>query len=379
MKAVYEEKVGNVSNWCITGIHDNVVVECLCGKVSSVLYSFLNKETKETIEVCFTCIGKFMLEKKEDAVVLCKQFTYQKTSKNPKRLCRGCHKHNINNEEESWRTICKSCYGAGTRECAIPILGNNLCEGCFTLNISPTSNNKICTTCYKEKAININTMDESLLRPCSICGLNKLLKSDPSFKDKCTDCFKMAKLKEEVEEKRECIVCKELSIPVSKPDYVDKCTDCFRTTNANAVKRECSICKALKIPITSPAYKDKCMDCYKLDATKMRECSICFSLTIPCNKPKYITKCDKCYVPSTKSPRTKDNKEVKDKNTLSSYNNNRQCNQCHEYKIPSTAPEFKKKCNECLIKQDIPAAGIPDIKVYKGNLDMISGMMKGKK
>lgn len=370
MKAIYEEKVGDVNTWCITGIHDNVTVQCLCSKVSNVLYSFMNKESKDVIQVCFTCIGKFMSEKKEDAVILCKQYTYQKSSKNPKRLCRGCHKHNINNEEESWRIICKSCWGAGTRECPIPILGHKLCEGCFTLNIPPTSKNVTCTTCYKEKAINITTMDDNLLRACNVCGLNKLLKSDPSYKDKCTDCFKLSKLKEEVEEKRECIVCREFTIPISKPDYVDKCNECFKSASRDVAKRECSLCKELKIPITQPAFKDKCIDCYKLEATKMRECSVCFNLVIPCNKPKYITKCEKCYVPSTKSPKRQD-QIIGD--TL------RECIQCHKYVIPITAPEFKKKCNDCLIiKQDIPAT-IPDIKVHKGNLDMINIMMKSKK
>lgn len=387
MKAIFNEKLVALSSndisdyvgeWCITGIVDNVAQQCLCGKTNNTLYTFMNKENKNTIYVCFLCIGKFMNDKKEDAVILCKQHTYQKTSKNPKRLCHGCHKHNINNEEESWRTICKSCWGAGTRESPIPILGHKLCESCFVLNIPPTSKNNTCTTCYKEKAVNITTMDDDLLRACGTCGLKKLLKSDPAFKDKCSDCFRLSKLKEETEEKRECIVCREFSIPISKPDYVDKCTNCFKSSNN--VKRECSLCKELKIPISQPAFKDKCIDCYKLEATKFRECTVCFTLSIPCNKPKYITKCEKCYTPKANNINIMNNNTFGGNNIVKPNNDfMRECIQCHQYVIPSNAPEFKKKCNECLIiKHEVPLSSIPDIKVHKGNLDMISLMM-GKK
>lgn len=382
MKATFTDKIVELSNnkelehcvgeWYLTGIIEDISKTCLCGKVNNTLYSFTNKENNNEIFADFVCIGKFMKEKKDDAVILCKQYNYQsKTPKNPKRMCHGCHKHNINGEEESWRVICRTCWGCGVRDpVPIPILGHKICNTCFTLNVPPTSKNDTCSTCYKK--VSNNEINEDLLRECSICGLKKLLKTDPAFKDKCTDCFKQAKVKEETEEKRACVVCEKLLIPISKPDYVDKCTDCFKETTKekNNEKRACSICKELKIPVTAPTFKDKCTDCYKIESTKLRECSLCFKVTIPGNKPSYINKCDDCYKISKENKAT--NKTVGTNDAM------RQCISCKQYVIPSYSPDFKQKCNDCLtIKQDIPT-GIPDIKSHKGNLDMLNIIMRKK-
>lgn len=282
--------------WVIINVIENMFSHCICGKNNNMYYVLWNKVNKNIVNVGFDCIGKYLPELKADAVALCKQFTYKKTSKNPKRMCFGCHKHNIPTDTEDWRNICKSCWGSGSRNVVCPMLGNKVCTQCFELTLLPTSNNSICLACYKGNNDFAN-MDHNRLRACSLCGELKILKSDPDFKDKCGDCFRHAKQREEMEEKRPCSLCNELLIPVSKPDYVDKCTACFKSAAQTVEKRPCSDCGQLKIPVTQPAFKNRCVDCFKSNITNnvQRECSMCLQLTIPANKPSYINKCDVCY------------------------------------------------------------------------------------
>jgi hypothetical protein len=292
----------NAKEWVIINIVENMFNNCICGKVNNIYYVLWNKVNQKTVNVGYDCITKYLSELKEDAVVLCKQFTYKKTSKNPKRMCFGCQHHNIPADTESWRNICKTCWGSGSRAVTCPMLGNKVCLQCFTLTILPTSNNTICLACYKENN-DFSKMDHNKLRACGTCGELKILKSDPEFKDKCSDCYKNAKNMEEMEEKRPCSLCNELLIPITKPDYVDKCTGCFKAATAAVEKRACSDCGFLKIPVTQPAFKNKCIDCFKLNITNnvQRECSVCLELLIPANKPSFVNKCDTCYKMSKES------------------------------------------------------------------------------
>jgi hypothetical protein len=352
--------------WVIINIIENMFTNCICGKNNNIYYVLWNKVNQKTINVGFDCIGKYLPELKEDAVILCKQFTYRKTSKNPKRMCFGCQKHNIPSDTEDWRNICKSCWGTGSRAVSCPMLGNKVCSQCFTLTLLPSSKNSICLACYKGNN-DYTTMDQNKLRACSSCGELKILKTDPDFKDKCMDCFRNAKREEEMEEKRPCSLCNELLIPITKPDYVDKCTGCFKSANAMVEKRACNDCGLLKIPITQPAFKNRCVDCFKLNITNntQRECSMCLQLTIPANKPSYINKCDACY---------KSNKET---NTLNSTSKSMGgiptiTNIPNKTKSMGGIPNIPKSIKKPVKEEDV------DITAHLGNLNLMQSLM-GKK
>lgn len=347
----------NSNEWVIINIVEDINITCICGKMNNIYYSLYNKNNGKTVDVGFDCITKYLVELKDDAVLLCKQHTYKKTSKNPKRICYECHKHNIPNDTELWRNICKTCWGTGARPLTCMVLGNKICTQCFTLSISPTSSSKLCSGCYKLNN-DITKVDKDNLRSCSICMELKILKSDHEFKDKCSDCYKNSKQSEELEEKRPCSLCNELLIPISKPDYIDKCNLCFKKTVANVEKRACIDCNLLKIPINQPAFKNKCIDCFKLNINNNvnRACSICNQLNITANKPSYINKCTNCYNNSKLN-------SITDINNISNKSNNigNIPNICN---IPNIG-------NKKVINDDVL-----DINIHMGNLNFINTIMK---
>lgn len=290
-----------VLEWTIINVIESETEKCICGNTNPVYYTLINMANRNTIQVGFDCISKHMPLLKNTATLLCKQHTYQKTSKaNNKRMCFSCFKHTINKEDAAWKTICSTCYMGGTKTAdPIPMLGYRMCEGCCMLNIDPNSESfkNTCIGCFKKSKV---VLDENQCRACSVCGVKNIGLTEPDYKDKCSTCFK--KVVEESEDNRQCIQCSKFNIKPTEPDYKDKCLSCFKLNKQNEPKptpKNCSVCLQPKLKSTDPDWRDKCSDCFSKNKTEMRECIVCKENNIPANKPSFMQKCNKCYIQVT--------------------------------------------------------------------------------
>ena len=317
-----------VLEWTIINVIDNIVEKCICGNTNTVYYTLINMVNRNKLNVGFDCITKHFPLLKNNASILCKQFTYQKTSKTKnKRMCSACFKNTINKEEPGWKTICGNCYSSGTRTVdPMPMLGYRMCEGCFQLNIDPESESykNCCLNCFKNSKI---VLDESQCRNCSECCVKNIALTEPDYKNKCGQCFIKNKNVKEIEEddnNRQCLICEKYNIKPTEPDYKDKCLSCYKETKKNEPKptpRDCSVCNLPKLKSTDPEWKNKCTDCFKLSKdtnvntnvgnlninitpgqATMRECIVCKQANVPSSKPSFIQKCTKCYSQSIAGP-----------------------------------------------------------------------------
>lgn len=309
-----------VLEWTIINVVEIETEKCICGNINPVYYTLINMANRNTIQVGFDCITKHMPLLKNMASLLCKQHTYQKTSKvNNKRMCFSCYKHTINKEDAIWKNICSSCYMGGTKTAdPIPMLGYRMCEGCFMLNIDPNSESfkNTCNNCFKKSKI----VDEDQCRACKECGVKNIALTEPAYKDKCISCFRLKPVEPESPDNRQCVQCNKFNIKPTEPDFKDKCLGCFKFNKQNEPKptlRDCSVCLQPKLKSTDPDWKNKCTDCFMLTKdqpreykpnnnpnpnTPMRECIVCNQLNVPANKPSFIQKCTKCYIQVPKDP-----------------------------------------------------------------------------
>jgi hypothetical protein len=219
------------NEWVITNIVNDGL--CLCQKTNPYYYQLLNKINKNVILVGQDCL-KHLQHLKPVAVVLHKQHHYKTTSKTPdKRICHSCLKHNIGSEEPVFKTICKACWIKNVRDVqSIPILGNKLCEECFTLNIKPNDNRKKCLQCYKKT----NTW-----RACTVCQQQTISTEKPDYVDKCHKCFLEYKEQLKNQEMRECTQCKQLNIPVTEPVFKTCCKACYKQNMLQKQDESCSV------------------------------------------------------------------------------------------------------------------------------------------
>jgi hypothetical protein len=260
-----------VNEWCISNLVEpsNDINQCICTNTNNVYYQCYNKFNKNTLYIGFDCITKHCPLLKNDAVILNKQHHYKKTSKNPnKRLCHHCHKHNINQDQEAWVTICKSCWTSGIKTVdPISILGYRLCEGCFMLTIPPNKPESVnkCHHCYKPE-MKIYKKDE--LRACVECNELKIPLTSPHYIDKCSTCYRLHKENLKNVEMRACQMCNELKVPSNLPDYRTLCSDCYKHKVANEVMRECMTCHQMKIKESEPDFKNQCVSCFKQSKIK---------------------------------------------------------------------------------------------------------------
>lgn len=243
-------------------------IKCICEKTNNIYYQLVNKLNKNEIYVGFDCLGKHCHHLKDTAACLNKQYHYKKTSKNPnKRLCHHCLKHNIGEFDESWRILCKSCYTSGVRNPPpISILGYKSCEKCFQMCIKPSDNRKCCLSCYKNVTVDLEQM-----RACVACHELKINIDEPSYKDKCSNCFRLHKEKLKDLPMRECSQCQELTVPADLPDYRDKCGKCYKLSLENVEYRECSLCHQMNIKSTEASFKTCCSSCYKNSKNSVKE------------------------------------------------------------------------------------------------------------
>lgn len=296
-----------VLEWSIINVVELEKEKCICGNSNPIYYTLINMINRNTIQVEFDCITKHMPLLKNYASLLCKQHTYQKTSKvNNKRMCFSCFKHSINKEDAAWKTICSSCYTSGTKSVdPIPMLGYRMCEGCFMLNIDPNSESfkNTCITCFKKSKV---VLTEDQCRACTQCGVKNIALTEPAYKDKCSQCFKIKDV--ESEDNRQCVQCLKFNIKPTEPDFKDKCISCYRTNKQNepkATPRDCTVCLEPKLKSTDPEWKNKCRECFLItkdqpkEKTDMRECIVCHECNVPANKPAFIQKCTKCYIQVT--------------------------------------------------------------------------------
>ena len=319
-----------VLEWTIINVIESTEEKCICGNTNPVYYTLINMVNRNKMNVGFDCISKHFPLLKSGASILCKQFTYQKTSKtNNKRMCSNCFKHSINKEEPGWKTICGNCYSTGCRTVdPMPMLGYRMCEGCFQLNIDPESESykNTCITCFRKTKVILNP---SNCRECSECGNKNIALTEPEYKNKCSACFRLTKNVKEIEveddNNRQCSICEKFNIKPTEPDYKDKCMPCYINGKKNEPKptpRDCSICNLPKLKSTDPEWKIKCNDCYKTTKdtnvntnfgnlnninitpgqATMRECMVCKQSNIPSSKPSFIQKCTKCYSQSIAGP-----------------------------------------------------------------------------
>jgi hypothetical protein len=332
--------------------------------------------------VGFDCLGKYCANLYDMAVVLCKQHTYKKNSKNAnKRLCFGCKKNNINNTEEEWRTICKSCWISGIRDPEpLPILGYKMCEVCFILCIGPSEPDykTTCSRCYKQAKIEEKNVEK---RECNSCHQLSIPVTEPTFKTMCHACFLLAKENEKTIEKRECQICHKLAIPISEPSFKTFCNTCYSNNkkeengeNKNGDKRECSNCHKLAIPLTDPDFKTLCAACYKMSLTNYtRECEMCHLVTIKESDPSYVTKCHPCYL-ATKNDKKEEKEENKEENKEEKPKK-RECISCHKKNIDGSKPKLITKCAKCYTKNEDT---IPDLTMHMGNLNLLSTIVNKK-
>lgn len=376
-----------VLEWQVVGIEDNTdqSIKCICGIYNPTYYTLINMTNRNTIKVGFDCLSKQCLQLKNNASLLCKQLTYQKTSKaNNKRMCSGCFKHTINKEEPTWRTICPGCWTSGTKTAdPIPMLGYKMCECCFMLNMDPNGEafKDKCFDCFKNKKEKV--VDENLCRPCKTCEKKLIPLTEPDYKDQCVACFKLTPK----EDNRQCNVCLKFNIRASEPEFKDKCVGCFKLAQDTISEdnRQCNVCLKFNIKSSEPEYKDKCYGCFKLDKQTqpkltMRDCSVCLQPKIKSTEPEWRNKCYDCFK-TTKTPKEPIQPiqiPVQSVPVQESKEEMRACVGCKQMIIPISKPSFMNKCNKCFVKFNAPNATEPDISVNMSNLNILQNMMRKK-
>lgn len=295
-----------VLEWAVIHVFEPTDEEkCICGNTNPVYYTIINIANRNKMNLGFECLSKHLPLLKNFATLLCKQFTYQKTTKvlPVKRMCSNCYRHTIASDEPIWKSICKGCFVNGTKTAdPIPMLGYRVCDGCLIPNIDPNSESykTTCHLCYKKSKIILN---ENECRACVTCGVKNIPLTEPDFKINCIGCVKINKPKEiEDENNRQCVVCEKFNIKPSSADYIDRCLPCYKEGKKSEQEvRNCIVCEKPKLTTKDPLWKQKCNSCFSLTKneskiSEMRQCVGCNLINISADKPTFIKFCPKCFI-----------------------------------------------------------------------------------
>ena len=156
--------------------------KCCCSHLIHDKYYIRSKFNGNILRVGNVCVGQ-VFENHQKIINEVKsmqlQHNYQKNGGN-KRVCMSCGKHKIDQDEPSYKTVCKSCFKNGNKDVVnIQILDGKECSKCHKRVIPKDDWRTICKNCYTSIP----------MKKCEGCA--KMIPNEASWKKLCAGCYKL--------------------------------------------------------------------------------------------------------------------------------------------------------------------------------------------
>jgi hypothetical protein len=251
-----------IGEWHMLGVVTADFSWCICSHKIQDKYFIKNTINGNILRIGSECIHKFLSDDiKEEARDLRTQLKYQQKGNSSHRMCSSCKRHSIPIDEESWKTICRTCFKKGVREVeSLALVEGRICIICNrpTIPLDEPEWKTKCRSCYKT----VSTEEEFSSQGKGFSSTRKdfsrqgkefsTVKKKDFLEESSTTkeiAQSLAKQKGLSQPSKGTFAKKEFTAPKVKPVSSEGC-------------RKCSLCGEFNISQDEPTWKVKCLTCY---------------------------------------------------------------------------------------------------------------------